>query len=65
MMASHNSPDGQDLADHVDRYNAIRPHEALALRRPLDAYLAHSQRAGMSRFLPPRRLRTRGRRWSP
>jgi putative transposase len=39
----HEIADGQHLADHVDRYldvyNAIRPHEALALGRPLDAYL--------------------------
>lgn len=40
----HDVSDGQDLAEHVDRfidvYNAIRPHEHLAFARPLDAYLA-------------------------
>jgi len=40
----HDISDGQDLAEHADRYldvyNAIRPHEALALTRPLDTYLA-------------------------
>ena len=36
-------PSGVDLADHVtafiDEYNTVRPHEALAWRRPLDTYL--------------------------
>jgi len=40
----HDISDGQDLAEHVDRYldvyNTIRPHEHLAFARPLDAYLA-------------------------
>ncbi len=40
----HEISDGQDLAEHVDRYldvyNTIRPHEHLAFARPLDTYLA-------------------------
>ena len=36
-------PSGIDLADRVadfiDEYNTIRPHETLAWRRPLDTYL--------------------------
>ncbi len=35
--------DGQQLADHIDRYltvyNELRPHEALDFARPLDRYL--------------------------
>jgi transposase InsO family protein len=39
----HDIATGIDLADHVadfiDEFNTIRPHEALDWRRPLDAYL--------------------------
>ena len=27
------------VADFIDKYNAVRPHQALEHRRPLDAYL--------------------------
>jgi transposase InsO family protein len=32
----HDIATGIDLADHVDDFNTIRPHEALDWRRPLD-----------------------------
>lgn len=39
----HEITDGLDLEAHVDRfldtYNTIRPHEAIAFARPIDAYL--------------------------
>ena len=39
----HEIDDGQDLAEHIDRYlavyNEVRPHEALDFARPLDRYL--------------------------
>ncbi|MEM9204021.1 MAG: integrase core domain-containing protein [Actinomycetota bacterium] len=39
----HDIADGIDLSVHIaefiDEYNTIRPHEALGWRRPLDAYL--------------------------
>jgi putative transposase len=39
----HEIDDGQDLAEHVERYiavyNEVRPHEALDFARPLDRYL--------------------------
>ena len=39
----HDIADGISLADHIadylDEYNTIRPHQALAYQRPLDAYL--------------------------
>jgi transposase InsO family protein len=39
----HDIDDGQDLAEHIDRwltvYNTIRPHEALDFQRPIDRYL--------------------------
>jgi len=40
----HDATDGEHLAEHADRfldaYNAIRPHDALDLLKPLEAYLA-------------------------
>ena len=39
----HEIDDGQELAEHIDRYlavyNEVRPHEALDFARPLDRYL--------------------------
>ena len=39
----HEIDDGQDLAEHIDRYlaiyNEVRPHEALDFARPLERYL--------------------------
>lgn len=31
--------DGTDLADHVDEYNQVRPHENIDWQRPLHRYL--------------------------
>lgn len=43
QLYRHDVDDGQELADHVDRYltiyNTIRPHEALDFKVPLDRYL--------------------------
>jgi transposase InsO family protein len=42
-LLRHEIDDGQDLAEHVDRYvavyNEVRPHEALDFQRPLERYL--------------------------
>lgn len=50
----HDIADGQDLAEHVDRYldvyNAVRPHEALPSAGRSTPTSPHSQRARTSRF---------------